>query len=118
MNLLTFLLVVHIPEDMGLPGRYTIFLCVCPHPSSLSACHTRKQYRAPCIPTDVAIHLLMLQFICMLHFFLASAAWHLQLVAAPYMAFSVIQGEFLFAPKTLLSQGSACYMQTGFCKTP
>ena len=59
-----------------------------------SACHTRKQYRAPCIPADVAIHLhASLLF--------ASTAWHLQLVAAPHIPFSVIQGEFLFAPKTL-----------------
>ena len=48
--------------------------------------------------------------------FLHRQHWHLQLVAAPHMAFSVIQGEFLLAPDTLLSQGSACYMQTGFAK--
>jgi len=42
---------------MGLQGRYTTFLYVCAHPSSLSPCHTRKQYRAARIPADVSIRL-------------------------------------------------------------
>ena len=45
--------------------------------------------------------LLMSQFVCAFDFFVASTAWHLQLVAAPHVAFSVIKGKFLFAPTTL-----------------
>lgn len=37
--------------------------------------------------------LLMSQFVCAFHFFVTSTAWHLQLVAAPHVAFSVIDGE-------------------------
>ena len=48
VSLLTFLLVVHISEDMVLPGSCTTSLCVYPHPSSWWGCHTCSSQTSWC----------------------------------------------------------------------
>lgn len=111
VSLLTFLLVVHISEDMVLPRSCTTSLGVYPHPSSWWGCHTRKQYRALRKPADVGVHPLFSLSFCIYR-------------TVPQAGHTVSRGFWRRPGEIPLdtndigpSLSSACCLLKDFCKT-